>query len=122
MDKDDLIDLFQEVGIVRVRKMFGGYGVYREDVFFALVFDGEIYLRGDGETEPLYVNAGSSIFRYTRGDGKVHSLRYWTMPNEALDDPYEAARWAKIAIGAAIRIAAKKVQKKKKASNFDCDL
>ncbi len=117
MDRDDLVDLFQELGAVQVRRMFGGYGVYSGGVIFSLVFDGEIYLRGDEETEPLYSAAGSRILTYTVKDGSTHSLRYWTMPDEGLDNPSEAARWARIAIGVAIRLAAKKVRKARKAAS-----
>ena len=48
------------------------------------------------------------------GLGEVMNLGYWSLPETAVDDTDEAIKWARIAIGAALRKAsAKKVRKPK---------
>ena len=42
-----LQDAFRRFGPVDVRRMFGGLGVYREGLMFALVVDEVLYLKAD---------------------------------------------------------------------------
>ena len=44
-DFDWLHDLFEPVGPITIRRMFGGAGIYRDGIMFALVSDGEVYLK-----------------------------------------------------------------------------
>jgi DNA transformation protein len=104
MDGGALREIFQEVGPIRIRRMFGGQGIYSGDVIFAIEVRGEIYLKGDAEIRPLFEAAGSRPFTYER-EGRRLAMGYWLMPEDALDDPAEAARWARLAIGASRRAA-----------------
>ena len=45
MEPEFINDLFAPFGPVTVRRMFGGAGIYREGLMFALVFDGAIFLK-----------------------------------------------------------------------------
>ena len=74
---------------------------------FALEMAGELYLKTDAATEPLFRSAGSSAFAYNRR-GKTVQTSYWRLPDVALGDPDQAARWAKLALEAARRSAARK--------------
>jgi DNA transformation protein and related proteins len=112
MDAEAIRDLFQDLGAVRVRRMFGGHGVYCDDLVFALAFDGEIYLKTDGETRPAFEQAGSRAFVYEK-DGKPVSVSYWLLPDSAADDPAEAARWARLALAASRRAGARKTIRRK---------
>ena len=38
-----VLDLMAPLGAVRARAMFGGYGVYQRDTFFAIVVDDTLY-------------------------------------------------------------------------------
>jgi DNA transformation protein len=82
--------------------MFGGAGVYRDGLMFALVSDSEIYLKADEETAERFRAAGSRPFVYSR-EGKQATMSYWSMPDEALDDPDLVGEWAEIACEAARR-------------------
>ena len=59
MDPEAIQDLFQELGTVRIRKMFGGQGIYLHDQMFGLVAADELYLKTDDETRPAFEAAGS---------------------------------------------------------------
>jgi len=84
-------DLFAPFGPVVVRRMFGGAGIYREGLMFALVFDGAIFLKVDAASIPDFEREGSRPFVYTRAKspGKIGraSLSYWRLPERLYDDP-----------------------------------
>jgi len=102
---DDIQELFSVFGVVAVRRMFGGAGIYAEGLMFALVFDDAIYLKVDETSIPDFEREGSKPFVYTRfkSPGRVQrpSLSYWRLPERLYDDPDELAIWA----GRALAIA-----------------
>jgi DNA transformation protein len=114
VDPDTIRDLFAGLGPVRVRRMFGGQGVYRDELMFALEAGGELYLKADGETAGAFAKAGSRQFVYTKG-GKPMPMSYWRLPDSALDDPDEASRWGRLAVEAARRAAAAKRMPRRRA-------
>ena len=92
--------------------MFGGTGIYRDGVFFALATsDGSIFLKCDAETEPRFRAAGASPFTYGR-DRRQITMSYWSLPNEALDDADALKLWAELAYQAALRKPEKKARKR----------
>ena len=110
--KEQIRELFGGLGEVRIRPMFGGAGVYLGDLFFAVADDDVLYLKVDDETEGRFREAGSEGFVYETKEGERMSLRYWRLPDTAFDDPDEAADWARLALGAATRAAARKKPKR----------
>jgi len=106
MDAEDISEVFRAFGPVRIRRMFGGQGIYRDEIMFALVAGGELYLKADSETETLFRSLGSRPFVYEGRDGRTATMSYWLMPESALDDPDEAADLARRALEAAWRAKA----------------
>ncbi len=102
MDGEAIGDLFASLGPIRTRKMFGGQGIYRDDLMFALEAGGDLYLKADAQTSPLFEAAGSRPFTY-RGGGKAVTMGYWQLPSSALDDPERAEEWGRLALAAAAR-------------------
>jgi DNA transformation protein len=82
--------------------MFGGAGVYRDGVMFALVSGGDIYLKCDEATAPRFREANCRPFIYEK-DGKPVEMSYWSVPEEALDDGELLKRWADLAYQAALK-------------------
>ena len=41
-------ELFEPLGVIEIKRMFGGAGVYSAGVMFALIADEELYLKVDG--------------------------------------------------------------------------
>ncbi|MGX5733437.1 TfoX/Sxy family protein [Bosea thiooxidans] len=105
MDADDLREVFVGVMPVRVRRMFGGHGIYDGEIMFALEQQGEIYLKADAESEGRFAAAGSAAFVYSRG-AKPFAMSYWRLPDTALDDEDELRQWTGLALAAARRAAA----------------
>jgi len=96
-------ELFAPMGTIHVRRMFGGWGFYLDDLFFAIVAWEMLYLKADGDTEQHFIRAGSEQFRYQRPDGKEFAMGYWTAPEEAFDSPAAMAPWSRLAIDCALR-------------------
>ena len=102
MDEAWLHDLFEPFGPISIRRMFGGFGIYRDGLMFALVADGVLHMKADAETEPALMAAGSGPFAY-EGRGRPVRTSYWRLPEEALDDPDALLRWARLAFEASLR-------------------
>jgi DNA transformation protein and related proteins len=103
MDAEAIRDVFQGVGPVQIRRMFGGQGIYCDGMMFALEAGGELYLKADGQTEDRFRVLGSRPFAYTDRNGRTATMSYWLIPESALDDPDEAAELARLALTAARR-------------------
>ena len=104
MDPDDIQDLFRSVGPVAIKRRFGGKGIYVDGRIIAVELDGELMLKGDAEAGPLYEEAGSRQWTYGHSkSGKPVAMPYWPIPSGAFDDPDEAEKWARIAVGASVR-------------------
>jgi DNA transformation protein len=101
---DSLPELFYGLGFIHTRPMFGGRGVYADDLFFALVQGGTLYLKADQLSRSQFVERGLPRFEYVK-NGKVATLGYFAAPPEVLEDPDEALRWGRIALDAACRAA-----------------
>ncbi len=93
-------DLFGPLGIISVRKMFGGGGIYCDGVMFALIADNVIYLKADAQSQPGFDAEGLGPFVY-QGKEKPVAMSYWRMPERLLDEPDEALDWGREALRAA---------------------
>ena len=100
-------ELFSGLGPVSVRRMFGGAGIYADGVMFALIDDDTIYIKADEALKADLRSHGSAAWTYTR-DGETREMGYWRLPESALDDPDEAAIWARRALAIAKDKPAKK--------------
>ena len=87
--------------------MFGGVGVYANGLFFALIDDDVLYLKGDETLKAEFEAAGAQIFD-PFGDGKP--MAYWSAPAEALDDQDLLIEWSR----KSLEVAARKASKKKR--------
>lgn len=97
-----LQEIFAAFGPVEVRRMFGGHGIYRRGLMFALVADEVLYLKADTESASHFAARGLEPFIYERR-GKAVTMSYYQAPDEVMDDPEQAALWAKRAFEAALR-------------------
>ncbi|KPF44102.1 TfoX/Sxy family protein [Rhizobium sp. AAP43] len=105
MDSAAIEDMFFSLQPISIRRMFGGKGIYRDGIIFAIEFEGDILLKADSETAPLFAAAGSTQWGYEGKTGKTVMMPYWSLPEDALDDPEEMQRWARLAFEAGARSA-----------------
>jgi DNA transformation protein len=97
-----LPDVFRLLGEIRARRMFGGHGIYLDELFFAIVQDEVLYLKADAQTAPQFRALGLAPFEYVK-DGRVAQLGYYAAPAEVLDDAEAARDWGRLAVDAALR-------------------
>lgn len=107
---DLVLELLAPMGGVTHRRMFGGVGLSRHDLFFALLAQDTLYLKVDDLSRADFEAAGAEPFRPF---GHDKPMSYWSAPLEALEDPDVLAEWSAKALDAAMR--AKTGKKKTKA-------
>ena len=109
-------ELFAGVGHVQIKRMFGGAGGYVDGVMFLLLGDDTIYLKADDslKAELKAEGCGPFVWEPSSGPrkGEKIDLGYWRLPDSALDDPDEAARWGRKALAVARAKAAGKAKPK----------
>ena len=106
MDRAEIDDMFSGLGAVSVRRMFGGQGVYHQGLIVAVEMRGEMLLKADSVSAPEFEAAGARRWTYEGRRAKPVLLPYWSIPDEALDDPELMTRWVRLAYAAALRSAA----------------
>jgi DNA transformation protein len=105
---EDIRELFSAFGPISVRRMFSGAGLFAEGVMFALRIRDDIFLKADAETIPALEAEGSRPFSYETKKRRVVVNSLWRLPDRLLDDPEDLANFARVALKAAHRAAAKK--------------
>jgi len=87
-------------GIV-TRRMFSGVGIYSDEVFFAVIFQDQLYFKTDDASRQSYLDRGMSGFRTSNVKVDL-KMNYYTVPAEILEDAEELREWARRAVVAAI--------------------
>lgn len=88
-------DLLADVGGVRARAMFGGHGIYKDALIFAIIVDDELYFKvGDSNRKDFEVR-GSEPFVYEAKGGKRVAMSYWKLPADVMEDRDMLLRWVK---------------------------
>jgi DNA transformation protein len=111
-DDEFLAELFEPVGRVSFRRMFGGLGIYRDGLMFGLVAGDSVHLKVDDATRLAFEAEGCLPFSYDTKDGKRTLTSYWRVPERLLDEPDEMRGWALAAVDVAIRASVAKPAKK----------
>ena len=76
---EHLKEVFRLFGTVRSRRMFGGYGVYHNDLIIGLVANDILYLKTDDLSAPQFSEAGCLPFSYTK-NGLTMKMSYSSAP------------------------------------------
>jgi DNA transformation protein and related proteins len=114
--RNDFTDWAEEqlapLGAIRLKSMFGAFGLYADELFFAIIDDDVLYFKADDLNRARFVEAGCEIFRYPMKDGSFNELSYYQAPETALDDQTDLLDWARLGLDAALRARAAKRPKK----------
>ena len=95
------------------RAMFGGVGLYADDVFFGILASDVLYFKVDGSTRQDYESAGSRPFRPY--PDRAMTMPYYAVPIEIVEDAPTLVKWAARAavVAKASRKAVRKPTKKR---------
>lgn len=113
---DHALELLAPLGPLRSRRMFGGWGIYVDDLFIAIIAFDQLFLKADDTTLPRFEAAGCRRFEYER-EGKLAGLRYFSPPEDAMESPALMRPWAQLAVEAALRARQKPAARKPKPSS-----
>ena len=102
----------KSLGNLTVKKMFGGAGIYFENVFFALIADDVLYFKVD-ETNRTH-SAPKAMGRFKPFDDKPYTMQYYEVPVDILEDSEELYKWAMVSFNIG-KIKKNKKPAKKKA-------
>jgi len=86
------------------RRMFGGVGLYCEELFFALLDNDTLYLRVNDDNRADYTARGMSQFR-PYADRPELSMSYYEAPADVLEDPAQLVSWARRSVAVAMAAA-----------------
>jgi DNA transformation protein len=103
-----ILDMLGDWGGISARRMFSGYGLFRQGAMFGLIARDTFYLRVDDRNRAAFAAAGSRVFAYRREGREVELRGYMECPPDLLEDPEELIRWAKGAAAAAVAALAEK--------------
>jgi len=101
-----VVDLLRGWSPVDARRMFSGYGLFRDGLMFGIVIRDVLHFKTDDDNRGDYEAVGMPPFQYSRGNKRV-ALGYHAVPAEALDDGDMLVAWADKAYAAAVRKAAR---------------
>jgi DNA transformation protein len=77
---------------LRARSMFGGVGLYADDVFFGILAGDTLFFKADDTTRREYETAGSSRFKPYAD--RAMTMPYYNVPVVVLEDPGMLGAWA----------------------------
>ncbi|HEY4941020.1 MAG TPA: TfoX/Sxy family protein [Rhizomicrobium sp.] len=95
------------LGRITLRRMFGKTGVFCDGLMFAMVADDTLYFRVDDHNRAAFEEAASFPPLNYKSKGRTIDLSFWRAPDRLFDEPDELVRWARVALAAARRVAAK---------------
>ncbi len=96
------------LGRVTLRRMFGKTGVFCDGAMLGMVTENMLYLRVDEQNREAFKEAQSSPPLNYEKKGSTIDLSFWRAPERLFDEPDELVAWARLALAAARRVAAKR--------------
>lgn len=100
MDKPILKDsmrLFEPLGQIKSRSMFGGFGIFANDTMFALIVNNKLHIRADDSSVPEFKLHGLEPYVYKKRGFPVVT-KYFAIPELWLSDSQKVLSVAKNAL------------------------
>lgn len=87
---DELQKRLSNLGDIRIKKMFGGHGIFEEEKMFSLIdSNGQVFFKVDDTNLSRFEEAGSE---------KHFRMPYYRVPEEVLGDDNLLEEWARVSI------------------------
>jgi len=107
-------EALEPMGRLSMRKMMGGATLYLDGTIFAIIVDGELWMKSDAEADPFWDAVSRERFTVTFKDGSIDMMNYRRAPSDAYDDAEELQRLAAVSLEAGRRRVVKKGPAKKR--------
>ena len=109
---DDFAEFLREqlapLGRVTMRRMFGKTGVFCDGLMLGMVTDNTLYFRVDDHNRAIFEEAEAFPPLNYDKEGRTIDLSFWRAPERLFDEPDDFVTWARAALAAARRVAAKR--------------
>jgi DNA transformation protein len=103
-----VIDQLAATAKVVSRRMFGGVGLYANELFFGLIAEDTLYFKVDDSNRGDYIRRGCKPFRPRAREPDAYSMNYFEVPADVIEDTDELSVWARKALSVAAASAASK--------------
>lgn len=104
MDKSILkktLNLLGNLGDIKSRSMFGGFGIFSGNTMFALIVNNKLHLRANQKTEQEFKQAGLQPYIYKKRGFPV-TTKHYAIPEIWWSDPQKIIDQAKYSLKAAL--------------------
>ena len=105
-------EALEPLGSVTMRKMMGGATLYLDGIIFAIMVDGEIWMKSDAEADAIWDAVSQDRFTVTFKDGTVDMMNYRRAPSDVYDDAEAMQKWVSVSVEAGRRRVVKKRPKR----------
>jgi DNA transformation protein len=102
-----LRDQLAPLGHITMRRMFGKTGLFCDGFMLGMVRDNTLYFRVDDHNRVAFKEAAAFPPLNYEKKGSTIDLSFWRAPERLFDEPDELVTWARAALEAARRVAAK---------------
>lgn len=114
--REFLEELFEPLGSIKTKSMFGVDGVFMKlsdgDLMFGLIANETLYLKVDDTNRPDFEEEGKRPFVFESKNGKQDVQSYYELPEALYDESDVFTDWARKALDVALR--ARKPKKKRR--------
>ncbi len=115
---DSFLDLLAPLGGVEAKRMFGGHGIMKQGIMFALESRGRLFIKTDEMNRAVFVEAGCEPFNPHSPKRRKVILPYFEPPENAFINPQKMKPWALLGWEAAQRAFQKRpASRKRKAKS-----
>jgi DNA transformation protein len=111
---DSFLDLLAPLGGVEAKRMFGGHGIMKQGIMFALESRGRLFIKTDELNRSVFVDAGCEPFNPHGPNRRKVVLPYFQPPESAFANAQKMKPWATLGWEAAQRAFQKRPASQRK--------
>lgn len=105
-----VLEQMAEISGISKRAMFGGFGIYRDGLMFALIADEDLYFKANDWLADEFIARALPPFMF-ESKGKTMALKYYRAPESVFEEAEQMKLWADKAYLCALRnVAGKKTK------------
>ena len=88
---------------VEKARFFGGVGIKHNNLQFAMIMGSTFYLCVNDTTREKYVSMDSEPFSYLTKKGRIFVRKYYSVPEDIIEDQDTLSLWCSEALDAALK-------------------
>jgi DNA transformation protein len=100
-----VLEQMAEIPGISKRAMFGGFGIYRDGLMFALIADEDLYFKANDWLADEFIARALPPFQF-ESKGKTMALKYYRAPESVFEEAEQMKCWADKAYRCAQRASA----------------